>query len=287
VLENADGHSAIGAVGHEESQGSIIAERGDSVRESPSSDDGNNNDNDQVEEPRTEQSPSQYEGYQVENSLLLQPEGNSQQNDPHYPHYTHYTYSSQAGAYPIPSNPQTYPPLQYPPVQTFPGQSYPVAYVDQYSSQYVAQSLTGSHGSMVHPQYPIGQPQYPSTYQQGYPVHVVPAAQPIAPPSKTDPDRPRRTKEQEKKHPCNVCGSLFLRPSGLLAHVRTHTGERPFSCRFAGCSRLGAFSVKSNRTRHERKHVRDGRPVPLEVLQELNAKRARNGDPPMTMQGSS
>ena len=78
------------------------------------------------------------------------------------------------------------------------------------------------------------------------------------------------------------------RPDMEALMIQTHTGEKPFPSRFAGCSRSGVFSVKSNQTRHEGKHVRENMPVPLKVLEELNAKRAkRHGEPPLTMQGSS
>jgi Zinc finger, C2H2 type len=288
VLENADAatllRSAIGEVGHEESQDPITAERLYPVREYSSSDEGNGNDNDHVGEPRTEQYPSQHHGFQVENPLPLQPEGNSQQNELHY---APYPYPSQANGYPIPTHQQTYPPLQYAPTQNFQGQNYAGAYVHQYPPQYVAQSLTGPHGPMLHPQYPNAQPPYPPTYPQGYPVHASTAGQPVPQPSQTNPGRRRKKDDQEHKHPCEICTKRFLRPSALVSHMRTHTGEKPFPCRFAGCDRSEAFSVKSNRTRHEGKHIRDEMPPPPEVLQEINARRAKNGMAPLTIQGSS
>ena len=33
-----------------------------------------------------------------------------------------------------------------------------------------------------------------------------------------------------KPHKCNYCGYRFKRKHNLTAHIRTHTGERPFRC---------------------------------------------------------
>jgi hypothetical protein len=288
VLENADAATllrlAIEQVGREESHDPITAEGVDPARQYACSDDGNDNDNDQVEEPRAEQYPSQHHEFQVENPLRLQPQGNSQQNELHY---APYTYPSHNG-YPIPINQQTYPPLQYTPAQNFQSQNYAGAYVHQYPPQYVAQSLTVSHGTMVqHPQYPNAQPLYAPPYPQGYPVQASTAGQPVAQPHQTNPGRRRKKDSQEHKHPCEICTKRFLRPSALVSHMRTHTGEKPFPCRFAGCDRTEAFSVKSNRTRHEAKHIREEMPPPPEVLQEVNARRVKNGMAPLTLQASS
>lgn len=34
----------------------------------------------------------------------------------------------------------------------------------------------------------------------------------------------------KKRHQCSVCQKKFGRPSALLTHMYTHTGERPFKC---------------------------------------------------------
>lgn len=54
------------------------------------------------------------------------------------------------------------------------------------------------------------------------------------------------------RHICPICNKAFSKPSDLRIHHRIHTGEKPFKCRFTGCSKL--FSVKSNMKRHQRAH---------------------------------
>ncbi|KAF2479666.1 hypothetical protein BDY17DRAFT_257147, partial [Neohortaea acidophila] len=49
---------------------------------------------------------------------------------------------------------------------------------------------------------------------------------------------------------CTTCAKAFSRPSSLKIHSHSHTGEKPFKCSHAGCTK--AFSVRSNMKRHER-----------------------------------
>ena len=59
--------------------------------------------------------------------------------------------------------------------------------------------------------------------------------------------------QKPNKHKCDRvgCNKSFLTPFALRAHIRTHTGEKPFKCGFCG----QGFAQKNNLTRHERIHT--------------------------------
>ncbi|KAL0085557.1 C2H2-type zinc finger transcription factor [Phycomyces blakesleeanus] len=60
------------------------------------------------------------------------------------------------------------------------------------------------------------------------------------------------TGSQSKRYKCNYCSKEFTRPSSLITHTYSHTGEKPFKCPIEGCGRH--FSVVSNLRRHAKIH---------------------------------
>ena len=59
------------------------------------------------------------------------------------------------------------------------------------------------------------------------------------------------TPEKRRVHSCSVCNRKFQTSSGLISHMRRHTGERPYTCRTCGQS----FSDRSTIAKHRRTHT--------------------------------
>ena len=70
-----------------------------------------------------------------------------------------------------------------------------------------------------------------------------------------------RTHTGQKPYACKFCRKTFTANQNLTIHMRFHTGEKPFSCTFPGCGK--SFSNSSDRIKHASVHEDVTRECPV------------------------